>query len=522
MRLGIRAAGSARTVGPSGLCGLNPVSGIDRPCGAVCGASRRARRGRFQTPASRSLPGGLGGLGITLRARSARAFGSPEGAVTSSHRVQPAQARRADRAGGAGGTNRVVHFKRRDVHRIRREARVPTMRAQPLQRRHFAWDHDPWLRNSWAGRRAISPREPRAERTRTRGGSEARAAAEGGAARASAASFAAMGDSVPRLWMMLSVLGGCGARTGLVSPERDVGRDASVSDASVSDASVSDASASDASVSDASVSDGAAVGCALRLLDGPVAALSHEGGDKGPWVGPQVVFRDGAFDAVATLQAEDDDTFSQTRAMRFGYSPGAGFRIAVAPGVLFAALGSSPALVQGDALALCRWPSSGGMAAEVMRYRGAYMRLAESRSFIGATGCAGLVAAGDRCSSGPRSWCGAACPRCGSLARTVRGAASNRWVPPCWRRPGRGSVSASRRIPRARVGTLSARFGREGSSSSARWRARGWGRCADAGSRGFALIRRWRASHPPWRSGPTETPSRWCPRRARAPTGWSV
>jgi hypothetical protein len=57
MRLGVRAAGSARTVGPSGLCGLNPVSGIDRPCGAICGASRRARRGRFQTPASRSLPG---------------------------------------------------------------------------------------------------------------------------------------------------------------------------------------------------------------------------------------------------------------------------------------------------------------------------------------------------------------------------------------------------------------------------------------------------------------------------------
>ena len=57
MRLGVRAAGSARPVGPSGLCGLNPVSGIDRPCGAICGASRRARRGRFQTPASRSLPG---------------------------------------------------------------------------------------------------------------------------------------------------------------------------------------------------------------------------------------------------------------------------------------------------------------------------------------------------------------------------------------------------------------------------------------------------------------------------------
>jgi hypothetical protein len=199
-----------------------------------------------------------------------------------------------------------------------------------------------------------------------------------------------MRDTAPRLWMMLSVLGGCGARSGLVPPERDVGRDASVSDASVSDASVSDAS-----VSDASVSDGAAVGCALRLLDGPVAALSHEDGERGPWFGPQVVFRDGAFDAVATLQAEVDDTFSQTRAMRFGYSPGAGFRIAVAPEVLFAALGSTPALVQGDALALCRWPSSGGMAAEVARYRGAYVRLAESRSFIGATGCAGLVAAGD-------------------------------------------------------------------------------------------------------------------------------
>jgi hypothetical protein len=41
-RRGVRAAGSARPVGPSGLCGLNPVSGVTAPAGLT--AERRAWR----------------------------------------------------------------------------------------------------------------------------------------------------------------------------------------------------------------------------------------------------------------------------------------------------------------------------------------------------------------------------------------------------------------------------------------------------------------------------------------------
>lgn len=187
--------------------------------------------------------------------------------------------------------------------------------------------------------------------------------------------------------VMVALLGACGARSGLWQPAE--------ADASAPDAPAPDVSAPDVPAPDAPTPDVPASGCSLRLLDGPFPALSHEGGDKGPWVGPRVVFRDGAFDAVATLQAEDDDTFSQTRAMRFRYSPGAGFRVEVAPRVLFAALGATPVIAQDEALALCRWPGTGGMAAEVVRYRGLYERLPESRSYVGATGCAGLAAASD-------------------------------------------------------------------------------------------------------------------------------
>ncbi len=81
--------------------------------------------------------------------------------------------------------------------------------------------------------------------------------------------------------------------------------------------------------------------------------------------------------------------------MRFRYSPGAGFRVEVAPRVLFAASGPTPTIAQDEALALCRWPGTGGAAAEVVRYRGPYERLAESRSYVGATGCVGLAAASD-------------------------------------------------------------------------------------------------------------------------------
>lgn len=188
------------------------------------------------------------------------------------------------------------------------------------------------------------------------------------------------------------LLGACGARSGLWDPS---GTDASIPDAFVPDVTTPDVFVPDVTAPDVALPDVPKVGCSLRLLDGPFPAIAHEGGDKGPWLGPRVVFRDGAFDAVATLQAEDDDTFSQTRAMRFGYTPGAGFRVTVAPRVLFSALGAAPTLARGEELALCQWPSTGGMAAEVVRFRGGYERLPESRAFVGATGCAGLAGAGD-------------------------------------------------------------------------------------------------------------------------------
>lgn len=183
----------------------------------------------------------------------------------------------------------------------------------------------------------------------------------------------------------LLLLGACGSRTGLIEREALLPHDSAVD--VPTPAVDTPTPAVDAPTP--------APGCALRLLDGPTPAISHDGVDKGPWIAPALVFRDGAFDAVATLLAEDDDTFSQARAMRFRYTPGAGFRVEVAPRVLFAASGPTPTTAQDDALALCRWPGAGGMAAEIVRYRAPYERLPESRSYVGATGCAGLAAASD-------------------------------------------------------------------------------------------------------------------------------
>jgi hypothetical protein len=77
MGVGIRTAGSARTVGPSGLCGLNPVSGSDRPLRGLT-AERRARRDEEGFRCGRcELPARPPRRSITSRARSARAFVSP-------------------------------------------------------------------------------------------------------------------------------------------------------------------------------------------------------------------------------------------------------------------------------------------------------------------------------------------------------------------------------------------------------------------------------------------------------------
>lgn len=188
----------------------------------------------------------------------------------------------------------------------------------------------------------------------------------------------------------LLLLGACGARTGLTEREALLRQDSAV------DAPTPAVDAPTPAVdAPAPAVDVPAPGCALRLLDGPTPAISHDGANKGPWITPTLVFRDGAFDAVATLLAEVDDTFSQARAMRFRYTPGAGFRVEVAPRVLFAASGPTPTTAQDDALALCRWPGAGGMAAEIVRYRGPYERLPESRSYVGATGCTGLASASD-------------------------------------------------------------------------------------------------------------------------------
>lgn len=194
-------------------------------------------------------------------------------------------------------------------------------------------------------------------------------------------------DRTTLAWVTLSLLAGCGARTGLVVDDARAPEDAAISRP--------DGAVDRPTPVDAIVTDLAPTGCTFRLLDGPVLAIAHEGGDKGPWVAPGLVFRDGAFDAVATLLAEDDDTFSQARAMRFRYAPGEGFRVDVAPRVMFPATGATPVTAQPQALALCRWPGTGGMAAEIVRFRDGYVQLAESRSYVGATGCAGLAAASD-------------------------------------------------------------------------------------------------------------------------------
>lgn len=63
MRLGIRAAGSARTVGPSGLCGLNPVAPTPRH-------SRLLSRPRVLGKAKHEWGRGRGwGLAKTLRSK---------------------------------------------------------------------------------------------------------------------------------------------------------------------------------------------------------------------------------------------------------------------------------------------------------------------------------------------------------------------------------------------------------------------------------------------------------------------
>ncbi|MFO0627627.1 MAG: hypothetical protein U0325_18610 [Polyangiales bacterium] len=204
-----------------------------------------------------------------------------------------------------------------------------------------------------------------------------------------------MSPRVAALGMIPLVLGACGARTGLSQPDRATAPDVVTADRSTPDVATADVTPRDVIVRDAPTRDAGPTACALRRVDGPREALTHPGGDRGAWVGTQVVFREGGFDAVSTLVAEVDDTFSQTRAIRVRHRRDVGLQVEVPPRTLFAAGSSTPAIAQDDALALCRWPSAGGMAAEVVRYWGAYEPLPLPQSYLGATGCVGLAASGD-------------------------------------------------------------------------------------------------------------------------------
>ena len=93
-----------------------------------------ARRGGFQVREMRAACTSSEALHHLPCAQRTRLREPPQGAVTSRHRVQPAQARRADRVGGAGGSNPDAHPGA--IPPSRTTLRTISVRTEPEPRAH--------------------------------------------------------------------------------------------------------------------------------------------------------------------------------------------------------------------------------------------------------------------------------------------------------------------------------------------------------------------------------------------------